>query len=143
MKLLMPVSYTHLKGDKTMEYVKLGNTGLEVSKICLGCMSFGDPQRWIHSWVLNETDSRKIIKKALDLGINFFDTANVYGLGASEEILGRALQEYAKREEIVIATKVSGQMHEGPNGKGLSRKAILHEVEPVSYTHLGYLFIVA
>ena len=112
-----------------MEYVKLGNTGLEVSKICLGCMSFGDPQRWIHSWVLNETDSRKIIKKALDLGINFFDTANVYGLGASEEILGRALQEYAKREEIVIATKVSGQMHEGPNGKGLSRKAILHEVE--------------
>ena len=112
-----------------MEYVKLGNTGLEVSKICLGCMSFGDPQRWIHSWVLNETDSRKIIKKALDLGINFFDTANGYGLGASEEILGRALQEYAKREEIVIATKVSGQMHEGPNGKGLSRKAILHEIE--------------
>lgn len=112
-----------------MEYVKLGNTGLDVSKICLGCMSFGDPKKWIHSWVLNEEDSRKIIKKALDLGVNFFDTANVYGLGASEEILGRALKDYAKREEIVIATKVSGKMHDGPNGAGLSRKSILFEVE--------------
>ena len=112
-----------------MEYVKLGHSGLEVSRICLGCMSFGDPEKWIHSWVLNETDSRKIIKKALDLGINFFDTANVYGLGASEEILGRALKDYAVREEIVIATKVSGQMHEGPNGGGLSRKSIMYEVE--------------
>ncbi len=112
-----------------MEYVKLGQTGLDVSKICLGCMSFGDPERWIHSWVLNEEDSRKIIKKALDLGINFFDTANVYGLGASEEILGKALKDYAKREEIVIATKVSGKMHDGPNGSGLSRKSILHEVD--------------
>lgn len=111
-----------------MEYVKLGHTGLDVSKICLGCMSFGDPEKWIHSWVLNEEESRKIIKKALDLGINFFDTANVYGLGSSEEILGRALKDYAKREEVVIATKVSGQMHEGPNGGGLSRKSILHEV---------------
>lgn len=107
-----------------MEYVKLGNTGLEVSKICLGCMSFGDPEKWIHSWVLNEEDSRKIIKKSLDLGINFFDTANVYGLGASEEILGRALKDYANREEIVIATKVSGNMGKGPNKSGLSRKAI-------------------
>lgn len=112
-----------------MEYVKLGHSGLEVSRICLGCMSFGDPEKWIHSWVLNETDSRKIIKKALHLGINFFDTANVYGLGASEEILGRALKDYAVREEIVIATKVSGQMHEGPNGGGLSRKSIMYEVE--------------
>ena len=112
-----------------MEYVQLGHSGLEVSRICLGCMSFGDPQKWIHSWVLNETDSRKIIKKALDLGINFFDTANVYGLGVSEEILGRALKDYAVREEVVIATKVSGQMHEGPNGGGLSRKSIMHEVE--------------
>lgn len=111
-----------------MEYVRLGKTGLEVSRICLGCMSFGDPQKWIHSWVLDENDSRKIIKKALDLGINFFDTANVYGLGASEEILGRALNDYAKREEVVIATKVSGQMYEGPNGGGLSRKSIMHEV---------------
>ena len=81
-----------------MEYVKLGNTGLEVSKICLGCMSFGDPEKWIHSWVLNEEESRKIIKKSLDIGINFFDTANVYGLGASEEILGRALKDYASRD---------------------------------------------
>lgn len=112
-----------------MEYVKLGNTGLEVSRICLGCMSFGDPQKWIHSWVLNEKDSRKIIKKALDLGINFFDTANVYGLGASEEILGKALKDYARREEVVIATKISEQMREGPHGKGLSRKAIMYEVD--------------
>ncbi len=112
-----------------MEYVQLGHSGLEVSRICLGCMSFGDPQKWIHSWVLNETDSRKIIKKALDLGINFFDTANVYGLGVSEEILVRALKDYAVREEVVIDTKVSGQMHEVPNGVGLSRKSIMHEVE--------------
>ena len=111
-----------------MEYVKLGNTGLQVSKICLGCMSFGDPKKWIHNWVLNEEDSRKIIKKALDLGVNFFDTANVYGLGASEEILGRALRDFAKRDEIVVATKVSGKMGDGPNREGLSRKAILQEV---------------
>lgn len=112
-----------------MEYVKLGNTGLDVSRICLGCMSFGDSQKWIHSWVLNEEDSRKIIKKALDLGINFFDTANVYGLGASEEILGRALKDYASRDEIVIATKISEKMSDKPNGQGLSRKAIMQEVE--------------
>lgn len=112
-----------------MEYVKLGNTGLDVSKICLGCMSFGDSEKWIHDWVLNEEDSRKIIKKALDLGINFFDTANVYSIGTSEEYLGRALKDYVKREEVVIATKVHGRMHEGPNGQGLSRKAIMHEVE--------------
>lgn len=112
-----------------MEYVKLGNTGLDVSKICLGCMSFGDSEKWIHDWVLNEEDSRKIIKKALDLGINFFDTANVYSLGTSEEYLGRALKDYAKREEVVIATKVHGRMHDGPNGEGLSRKAIMHEVD--------------
>ena len=112
-----------------MEYVKLGNTGLDVSKICLGCMSFGDSEKWIHDWVLNEEDSRKIIKKALDLGINFFDTANVYSMGTSEEYLGRALKDYAKREEVVIATKVYNRMHEGPNGEGLSRKAIMHEVE--------------
>ena len=123
-----------------MEYVKLGNTGLEVSKICLGCMSFGDPTKWIHSWVLNEEDSRKIIKKSLDLGINFFDTVNVYGLGASEEILGRALKDYANRDEIVIATKVSGAMGEGPNSSGLSRKAIINEVEK-SLNRLGVDYI--
>src|SRR5699024_5262437 len=112
-----------------MEYVKLGNTGLDVSKICLGCMSFGDSEKWIHEWVLNEEDSRKIIKKARDLGINFFDTANVYSIGTSEEYLGRALKDYVKREEVVIATKVHGRMHEGPNGQGLARKAIMDEVE--------------
>lgn len=112
-----------------MEYSKLGRTGLDVSKLCLGGMSFGDPKKWIHSWVLDETQSRCIIKKALDMGINFFDTANVYGLGASEEILGRTLKDYAAREEIVIATKISEEMRPGPNGKGLSRKAIMYEVD--------------
>lgn len=112
-----------------MEYVKLGKTGLDVSRICLGCMGFGDASRWIHQWVLNEENSRPVIKKALELGINFFDTANVYSLGASEEILGRALKDYAKRDEIVIATKVHGRMHEGPNGAGLSRKAIMSEID--------------
>lgn len=123
-----------------MKYVKLGNTGLDVSKLCLGGMSFGDPKKWIHSWVMNEEESRVIIKKALDLGINFFDTANVYGLGASEEILGRALHDFATREEIVIATKLSEQMREGPNGKGLSRKVIMYEVEQ-SLKRLGVEYI--
>src|SRR5919107_175966 len=112
-----------------MEYTKLGNTGMDVSRICLGCMGFGDAERWIHKWVLNEENSRPIIKKALELGINFFDTANVYSLGASEEILGRALRDFANRDEVVIATKLHGKMHEGPNGSGLSRKAILSEID--------------
>lgn len=112
-----------------MEYIKLGNTGLDVSRICLGCMGFGDPNRWVHSWVLNDEQSRPIIKQALERGINFFDTANVYSLGASEEIVGRALKEYANRDEIVLATKVHGKMHEGPNGGGLSRKAIMSEID--------------
>lgn len=112
-----------------MDYVRLGNTGLKVSRIALGCMGFGDPERWIHRWVLPEDDSRPIIRRALELGINFFDTANVYSLGASEEILGRALRDFARREEVVIATKVHGPMREGPNGRGLSRKAILWEID--------------
>jgi 1-deoxyxylulose-5-phosphate synthase len=112
-----------------MEYVKLGNTGLDVSRLCLGCMSFGDAKRWIHQWVLDEEHSRLIIKKAIELGINFFDTANVYSGGTSEEIVGRALKDYANRDEIVIATKVHGQMHQGPNGSGLSRKAIMSEID--------------
>lgn len=123
-----------------MEYVKLGNTGLDVSKFCLGCMSFGDADKWIHDWVLDEEASRKIIKKALDLGINFFDTANVYSLGTSEEFLGRTLKDFAKREEVVIATKVSQKMHDGPNGEGLSRKAIMQEVE-ASLERLGTDYI--
>ena len=112
-----------------MEYTKLGNTGLQVSRICLGCMGFGDAERWVHKWVLNEENSRPIIKQALELGINFFDTANVYSLGVSEEILGRALNDLARRDEVVIATKVHGKMREGPNGSGLSRKAILSEID--------------
>jgi aryl-alcohol dehydrogenase-like predicted oxidoreductase len=113
-----------------MDYVKLGNTGMDVSPICLGCMSFGSAEGWVHNpWALNEEDSRTIIKRALDLGVNFFDTANVYARGASEEILGRALKDFANRDEVVIATKVRGQMHEGPNGSGLSRKAILSEID--------------
>ena len=103
-------------------------------------MSFGDPEKWIHSWVLNEEESRKIIKKSLDIGINFFDTANVYGLGASEEILGRALKDYASRDEIVIATKVSGSMGKGPNKSGLSRKAIMNEVD-ASLKRLGVEYV--
>jgi aryl-alcohol dehydrogenase-like predicted oxidoreductase len=113
-----------------MNYVKLGNTGMDVSPICLGCMSFGSAEGWVHNpWALNEKDSRTIIKKALDLGINFFDTANVYAFGRSEEILGQAINDYANRDEVVIATKVFGKMREGPNGGGLSRKHILTMVD--------------
>ncbi|MBM7691684.1 aryl-alcohol dehydrogenase-like predicted oxidoreductase [Peribacillus deserti] len=112
-----------------MKYTKLGNTGLDVSRLCLGCMSFGVPERGSHQWVLNEDQSRPIIKKALDFGINFFDTANVYSDGTSEEIVGRALKDYASRDEIVLATKVHGRMHQGPNGSGLSRKAIMSEID--------------
>jgi len=119
-----------------MEYTKLGHTGMDVSRICLGCMGFGDAERWVHKWVLNEENSRPIIKKALDLGINFFDTANIYSIGTSEQILGRALRDFARRDEVVIATKVHGKMHDGPNGGGLSRKAILSEIDK-SLTRLG------
>src|SRR6266849_4299212 len=115
--------------EDPMEYAKLGNTGMDVSRICLGCMGFGDAEHWVHKWVLNEENSRPIIKKALELGINFFDTANVYSIGASEEFLGRALKDFAKRDEVVIATKVRGKMHDGPNGEGLSRRAILSEID--------------
>ena len=112
-----------------MEYTKLGNTGLEISRLCLGCMGFGDAKRWIHPWVIDEESCRTIIKKALDLGINFFDTANVYSDGTSEEFVGRALKDYANRDEIVLATKVYFPMHKGPNGSGLSRKHIMSEID--------------
>ncbi|MGM9323123.1 aldo/keto reductase [Deinococcus aquaticus] len=112
-----------------MDYVQLGTTGLQVSRLCLGCMGFGDPDRWIHGWVLREADSRPVIQRAVELGINFFDTANVYSLGASEEILGRAVRDFMVRDEVVIATKVHGTMRDRPNGGGLSRKAILHEID--------------
>ncbi|HEY0178921.1 MAG TPA: aldo/keto reductase [Dokdonella sp.] len=112
-----------------MDYVKLGRTGLDVSRLCLGCMTYGAPERGNHPWTLDEAASRPLLKKALDLGINFFDTANVYSDGSSEEIVGRALTQYASRDSIVLATKVHGRMHAGPNGQGLSRKAILAEID--------------
>jgi 1-deoxyxylulose-5-phosphate synthase len=112
-----------------MDYVKLGSTGLEVSRLCLGCMTFGLPDRGLHTWTLDDEKSRPIIKRALELGVNFFDTANVYSDGTSEEILGRALKELAKRDEVVIATKVSARVRPGPNGQGLSRAAIMTEID--------------
>src|ERR1700761_6397623 len=119
-----------------MDYVKLGRTGLEVSRLCLGCMSYGIPERGNHPWTLNETESRPFIKQALDHGINFFDTANVYSDGTSEEIVGRALKDMAKRDEIVLATKVHGRMRPDANGRGLSRKAIMTEID-ASLRRLG------
>jgi len=112
-----------------MQYARLGKTGLEVSRICLGCMSFGESNRGAHEWTLNEERSRPILRAAWEAGINFYDTANVYSAGTSEEIVGKILKELAPRDELVIATKVHGQMRPGPNGKGLSRKAILSEID--------------
>ena len=119
-----------------MRYTKLGNTGLDVSRLTLGCMSWGDASRGGHQWVLDEDAGRGIIKDALEAGINFFDTANVYSAGTSEEITGRALNDFANREDVVLATKVHGRMRPGPNGAGLSRKAILHEID-ASLRRLG------
>jgi 1-deoxyxylulose-5-phosphate synthase len=119
-----------------VEYVKLGHTGLDVSRICLGCMSYGGSNRGNHAWSLDEEASRPFIKRALESGINFFDTANRYSLGSSEEILGRAIKDFARREEVVIATKVYGRMRPGPNGAGLSRKAIMAEID-ASLQRLG------
>ncbi len=112
-----------------MDYVKLGHTGLDVSRLCLGCMTFGVPGRGFHEWTLDEEQSRPLIRQAVEAGINFFDTANVYSDGTSEEIVGRALKDFTRRDEVVIATKVHGRMHPGPNGAGLSRKAILQEID--------------
>ncbi|MEO7718962.1 MAG: aldo/keto reductase [Capsulimonas sp.] len=119
-----------------MEYVNLGKTGLKVSRICLGCMSYGDPNRGAHPWSLDDEQSRPFLARALELGINFFDTANVYSAGSSEEILGRAIKDLAPREELVIATKVHGRMRPGVNGAGLSRKAIFAEID-ASLQRLG------
>jgi aryl-alcohol dehydrogenase-like predicted oxidoreductase len=112
-----------------MDYVRFGGTGLEVSRLVLGCMTFGVPDRGTHPWTLDEAASRPIIKKAVELGINFFDTANVYSDGTSEEIVGRALKDFASRDEVVIATKLNGRMRKGPNGAGLSRKTIFSEID--------------
>jgi aryl-alcohol dehydrogenase-like predicted oxidoreductase len=108
---------------------RLGQTGLEVSRICVGCMSFGESSQGSHAWTLGEDESRAIIKRSLEAGINFFDTANVYSLGSSEQITGQALKDFADRDEVVIATKVHGRMRNRPNGGGLSRKAILTEID--------------
>ena len=119
-----------------MKYVKLGRTGLEVSRICLGCMSFGESATGTHEWTLDEEASRPLIRQALEAGINFFDTANVYSDGTSEEIVGKALRDFANRDEIVLATKVNGRMRTGPNAAGLSRKAIMAEIDH-SLSRLG------
>jgi aryl-alcohol dehydrogenase-like predicted oxidoreductase len=123
-----------------MEYTRLGNSGLVISAVTLGCMSYGDPDRGNHSWSLPEEQSRPFIRRALELGITTFDTANVYSNGSSEEIVGRALGEYAKRDEVVIATKVHGVMRPGPNGGGLSRGHIMEQID-ASLRRLGTDYI--
>ena len=123
-----------------MEYVKFGKTGLGVSRLCIGCMTYGIPDRGPHPWTLDEEKSRPLIKQALELGINFFDTANVYSDGTSEEIVGRALKDFVRREDVVLATKVNGRMRPGPNGAGLSRKAIMGEIDN-SLRRLGTDFV--
>ncbi|MBR1139182.1 MAG: alcohol dehydrogenase [Bradyrhizobium sp. PARBB1] len=119
-----------------MDYVKFGSTGLEVSRLVLGCMSFGDATRGTHAWTLDEEGSRALIRQALEAGINFLDTANSYSGGTSEEIVGRAIRDFARRDEIVLATKVFNRMRPGPNGSGLSRRAIFNEID-ASLTRLG------
>ncbi|AJB25633.1 MULTISPECIES: aldo/keto reductase [Bordetella] len=119
-----------------MEYVRLGSTGLKVSRLCLGCMTYGEPARGNHAWTLDETQSRPFFRQALDAGINFFDTANSYSDGTSEEFLGRALREYVPRDEVVVATKVFFPLRKEPNSGGLSRKAIMREID-ASLRRLG------
>jgi len=123
-----------------MDYVRLGNTGLKVSRLCLGCMSFGDPSRGWHKWILDEDQSRPVIRRAVEAGINFFDTANIYAAGTSEEVTGRALKDFAKRDEIVIATKANGKWGDGPNQKGLSRKALMQAIDD-SLRRLGTEYV--
>ncbi len=123
-----------------MDTVHLGRTGLRVSRLCLGCMTYGEPDRGNHPWTLGEEESRPFIKKALDSGITFFDTANVYSAGSSEEIVGKALLDYVPRDEIVLATKVHGRMRPDANGEGLSRKAIMAEID-ASLKRLGTDFV--
>ena len=120
----------------TTEYVRLGRTSLEVSRICFGRMSYWVPERGSHPWSLNEEQSRPFIRRALEGGINFFDTANVYSDGTSEEIVGRTLKDFGSRREVVIATKVNGRMQTGPNGAGLSRRAIMGGID-ASLKRLG------
>ena len=112
-----------------MDYARLGSTGLEVSRICLGCMTYGASDRGNHAWTMDEASSRPLIQKAFELGINFLDTANVYSDGHSEEIVGRAVRDFSRREDVVIATKLNGRMRPGPNGAGLSRRAVFMEID--------------
>lgn len=112
-----------------MDYVRLGKTGMKVSKLCMGCMSFGKTQQGNQAWTLGEDDARPIFKQAIEAGINFFDTANIYSAGTSEEITGKLLKEFAPREEIVLATKIHGKMRPDANGLGQSRKAIMTEID--------------
>jgi aryl-alcohol dehydrogenase-like predicted oxidoreductase len=112
-----------------MEYRRLGNSGLRVSRIALGCMSFGDTSRGFSGWSLADEDAQPFFQQAIELGVTFWDTANVYGFGSSEEIVGRALKKYSRREDIVLATKVHFKMHDGPGGSGLSREAIMEQID--------------
>jgi len=112
-----------------MDYIKLGRTGLDISPLCLGCMTYGVSELGTHPWTLDEARSRPLIRQAVEAGINFFDTANSYSAGTSEEIVGRALKEFTRRDEIVLATKVFYPVRKGPNGGGLSRKSIMHEID--------------
>jgi aryl-alcohol dehydrogenase-like predicted oxidoreductase len=123
-----------------MEYTRLGSTGLTVSRIALGCMSFGDAARGGHPWVLGEDEAAAFFRQAVELGITFWDTANVYSLGSSEEFVGRAIDRFSRREDVVLATKVHGRMHGGPGGSGLSRKAVLEQVD-ASLQRLGTDYI--
>jgi 1-deoxyxylulose-5-phosphate synthase len=123
-----------------VDYINLGHTGLRVSRICLGCMTYGEPARGNHPWSLDEEASRPLIQRALELGINFLDTANVYSNGSSEEIVGRAIRDYGRREDIVLATKVHGRTRPGPNGGGLSRQAIMSEID-ASLARLGIDYV--
>ena len=124
-----------------MEYTRLGNTGLKISRLALGCMSYGDPTTPnAHSWALTEDTAGPYFRQATELGITFWDTANVYQAGTSEGIVGRAITRYSRREDIVLATKVRGKMHDGPGGEGLSRKAILEQLD-ASLARLGTEYI--
>jgi len=123
-----------------MEYTRIGRSGLKISRVGLGCMSYADPSKGSHPWVLTEEQAQPFFRQAIELGINFFDTANVYGAGSSEEVLGRALKRYARREEVVIGTKVFNRMRPDANGRGLSRKAIMTEID-LSLKRLGVDYI--
>ena len=120
-----------------MEYVRLGRTGLKVSRLCLGCMTYGEPKRGAHEWTLNEEASRPLLRQAFEAGINFFDTANIYSDGTSEEFLGRAVREFSRREDVVIDTKLNSPMRKDPNAAGLSRKAVMTEID-ASLKRLGH-----